>query len=125
MWRIPDTKNGEPVVVPLISLAIQLLDSIPRVSEWVFPNPKSKNGHLEDPKKAWKRILLRAGIEDLRIHDICRTMGSWEALTGASTLIIGKSLGHKSTSATQVYARLTNAPVRNSMETAINTFMGK
>ncbi len=125
LWRIPDTKNGEPVVVPLISLAIQLLDSIPRVSEWVFPNPKSKSGHLEDPKKAWKRILLRAGIEDLRIHDIRRTMGSWEALTGASTLIIGKSLGHKSTSATQVYARLTNAPVRNSMETAINTFMGK
>ncbi len=125
LWRIPDTKNGEPVVVPLISLAMQLLDSIPRVSEWVFPNPKSKSGHLEDPKKAWKRILLRAGIEDLRIHDIRRTMGSWEALTGASTLIIGKSLGHKSTSATQVYARLTNVPVRNSMETAINTFMGK
>ena len=50
-------------------------------------------------------------------------MGSWEALTGASMLVIGKSLGHKSTSATQVYARLTNDPVRNSMEKAINTFM--
>lgn len=123
LWRIPDTKNGEPVVVPLISYAMELLRSMPRTSEWVFPNSKSKSGHIEDPKKAWNRILRRANIENLRIHDIRRTMGSWEALTGASMLVIGKSLGHKSTSATQVYARLTNDPVRNSMEKAINTFM--
>lgn len=123
LWRIPDTKNGEPVVVPLISYAMELLRSMPRISEWVFPNSKSKSGHIEDPKKAWNRILRRANIENLRIHDIRRTMGSWEALTGASMLVIGKSLGHKSTSATQVYARLTNDPVRNSMEKAINTFM--
>lgn len=123
LWRIPDTKNGEPVVVPLISYAMELLNSMPRISEWVFPNSKSKSGHIEDPKRAWNRILRRANIENLRIHDIRRTMGSWEALTGASMLVIGKSLGHKSTSATQVYARLTNDPVRNSMEKAINTFM--
>lgn len=123
LWRIPDTKNGEPVVVPLISYAMELLNSMPRISEWVFPNSKSKSGHIEDPKRAWNRILCRANIENLRIHDIRRTMGSWEALTGASMLVIGKSLGHKSTSATQVYARLTNDPVRNSMEKAINTFM--
>lgn len=123
LWRIPDTKNGEPVVVPLISYAMELLRSMPRTSEWVFPNSKSKSGHIEDPKKAWNRILRRANIENLRIHDIRRTMGSWEALTGASMLVIGKSLGHKSTSATQIYARLTNDPVRNSMEKAINTFM--
>lgn len=123
LWRIPDTKNGEPVVVPLISYAMELLRSMPRTSGWVFPNSKSKSGHIEDPKKAWNRILRRANIENLRIYDIRRTMGSWEALTGASMLVIGKSLGHKSTSATQVYARLTNDPVRNSMEKAINTFM--
>lgn len=123
LWRIPDTKSGEPVVVPLISYAIRLLESIPKESEWVFPNSRSKSGHIEDPKKAWKRILQRAGISNLRIHDIRRTMGSWEALTGASIPIIGKSLGHKSTGATQVYARLTNDPVRISMEKAINTFI--
>lgn len=79
---------------------------------------------MEDSKKAWKRILLRAGIEDLRIHDICRTMGSWEVLTGASTLIIGKSLGYKSTSATQVYSRLTVDPIRDSIQTATDKMLG-
>lgn len=123
IWRIPDTKNGEPVVVPLIKAALDLLKHIPKESEWVFPNSRSVSGHFEDPKKAWMRILTKAGIKNLRIHDIRRTMGSWQALTGASLPIIGKSLGHKSTDATQIYARLSNDPVRNSMTTAITKLM--
>ena len=118
IWRIPDTKNGEPVNIPLTSLALQLLASIKHKSEWVFPSATSLTGHLQDPKKAWKRILSQAGIENLRIHDIRRTLGSYQAITGASLHIIGKSLGHKSSISTQIYARLTNDPVRASMETA-------
>ena len=123
MWRIPDTKNGEPVNIPLTSLAMQLLKSINHESEWVFPSSSSQYGHLQDPKKAWKRILTQAEIENLRIHDIRRTLGSYQAITGASLHIIGKSLGHKSSISTQIYARLTNDPVRASMETATNKML--
>lgn len=123
LWRIPDTKSGEPVVVPLIPAALELLKNIPKETQWVFPNSRSASGHFEDPKKPWARILQRAGIENLRIHDIRRTMGSWQALTGASLPIIGKSLGHKSTDATAIYARLSNDPVRDSMNTAIGKLM--
>ena len=59
-----------------------------------------------------------ARIKDIRMHDLRRTMGSWQARTGASLLIIGKSLGHKSQQATAVYARLDMDPVREAMETA-------
>ena len=123
MWRIPDTKNGEPVNIPLTSLAMQLLTSIKHESEWVFPSATSSTGHLQDPKKAWNRILKQAEIENLRIHDIRRTLGSYQAITGASLHIIGKSLGHKSSISTQIYARLTNDPVRASMETATNKML--
>lgn len=123
IWRIPDTKNGEPINIPLTSLAVQLLSSIKHESEWVFPSATSSTGHLQDPKKAWKRILNQAGIENLRIHDIRRTLGSYQAITGASLHIIGKSLGHKSSISTQIYARLTNDPVRASMETATNKML--
>ncbi len=77
-----------------------------------------KAGHLADPKKAWARILARAGLENLRIHDLCRTMGSWQAKTGASLVIIGKSLNHKYTTTTDIYARLDLDPVRASVEKA-------
>lgn len=43
---------------------------------WVFEG-SGTTGHLVEPKSGWKRILDRAGIKDLRIHDLRRTLGSW------------------------------------------------
>jgi integrase len=123
LWRIPETKNGEPLVLPLIPRAIDILNGIPRVSQWVFTSPNNPEQHFVDPKKAWQRILQRAGIDNLRIHDIRRTLGSWQALTGASLLVIGKSLGHKSIDATKIYARLQTDPVRNSIQIAVDKML--
>jgi len=53
-----------------------------------------------------------------RIHDLRRTLGSWQAKTGASLAIIGKSLNHKTHQATANYARLDLDPVRQSVNTA-------
>lgn len=62
-------------------------------------------------------------IPDLRIHDLRRTMGSWQAITGASLPIIGKSLNHKSQQATAIYARLDLDPVRASVEKATEAML--
>ena len=64
-----------------------------------------------------------ARLDDLRIHDMRRTLGSWQAATGASLVVIGKSLGHKSTQATEVYSRLNLDPVRDSMQTATRAML--
>jgi integrase len=121
MWRIPEPKNGEVIVLPLVEQAQNILKAR-RESHgdqpWVFPGP-GKAGHLVEVRKAWTRICKRAGLEDLRIHDLRRTLGSWQALSGASELIIGKSLGHAAGSkATAVYARLGLDPVRASLDVA-------
>jgi integrase len=78
---------------------------------WVFPGDGPR-GHLVEPRKGWERILARAGIENLRIHDLRRSLGSLMADTGASLHIIGKTLSHKRESTTAVYARLMLDPVR-------------
>lgn len=120
-WRIPETKNGEPVTLVLVDRAVEILKKRQRStnSPWVFPGTGDKVEHYADPKKAWARILQRADISDLHIHDIRRTLGSYQAMTGASMQIIGKSLGHKSQQATQVYARMNLDPVRASVEKAV------
>lgn len=123
IWRIPETKNGDPQNIPLINYAIQILKQIPKTSEWVFPNEKSKSGHFEDPKRAWNRILRRAGIEDLRIHDIRRTMGAWLVNSGATSDVAGKVLGHKSQEATKIYARLSNETSREWMNIAMKNLI--
>ena len=76
-----------------------------------------------EPKAGWKRILERAGIKDLRLHDLRRTLGSWQAATGANSFMIGLSLGHKTTQSTAVYARLNLDPVRDSVEKATQAML--
>lgn len=56
--------------------------------------------------------------DGVTLHDLRRTLGSWQAKTGASLAIIGKSLNHKSMQATAIYARLHPDPVRESVERA-------
>lgn len=62
-------------------------------------------------------------MEDLRIHDLRRTLGSWQAKTGASLAIIGKSLNHKNQATTAIYARLDLDPVRASVEKATSAML--
>jgi len=122
---IPMTKNGEPQRIPLPSQAVEILERIRETnkSEWVFPSDTSASGHLEEPKKAWKRLLKNANLQNLRIHDLRRTLGSIQAINGTSLQIIGKSLGHKTPEATQIYARLTLDPVRESMQKATDKML--
>ncbi len=123
-WRIPETKNGTPQIITLSEEALVLLQNRKATAdgEYVFPGTGS-SGHLMEPKKGWERILTRAGITDLRIHDLRRTLGSWQAKTGASLSIIGKSLNHKSPTTTAIYARLDLDPVRESVEKATNAML--
>jgi integrase len=120
IWRMPRTKNSDPLTVPLSGPALEILRRRKKEagdSPWVFPS-YGKTGHLVTPKGAWTRVLERAGLSDLRIHDLRRTLGSWQASTGASLPVIGKSLGHRSQAATAIYARLNLDPVRASVDKA-------
>ena len=124
-WRIPHTKNNDPVLIHLPSKALEILRRRHEAngsSQWVFPT-HSASGHLQEPKTAWRRIIARAGLTDIRIHDLRRTLGSWQALAGTSLQVIGKSLGHKSIQATQVYSRLTMQPVIESVDAATTAIL--
>jgi integrase len=118
-WRIPDTKNDDSQTITLIGPAIALLsrrhDGADDDAVWVFPSD-SRTGHLVSPKSAWKRLLERAKIKDLRIHDVRRTVSSYMAIQGVSPTIFGKALGHRSQQSTAVYTRLTQDPVRLALE---------
>lgn len=126
VWRIPDSKNGDPIVVALVPEAVEILKARDpdgeRKTGFVFP-AESKTGYLSPPAKRWQALLKRAGMADFRIHDLRRSLGSWQAISGASLAIIGKSLGHKSADATLIYARLSMDPVRASVNTATTAML--
>ena len=124
-WLIPETKNGESLRVHLTEKVIDILknrlQSSPN-SKWVFESI-GKTGHLVEPKSGWKRILQRADLKDLRLHDLRRTLGSWQAATGANSYIIGRSLGHKNQQSTAIYARLSIDPIKESVEKAAQAML--
>ena len=118
-WRIEETKSGDPQTIPLTPEVTSILKERKKQADSLFVFPGiGKSGHMMEPKSGWKRILTRAGLQDLRIHDLRRTLGSWQAATGSSLPVIGKALGHKNASTTSIYARLDIDPVRKSVETA-------
>ncbi|MEI8055582.1 MAG: tyrosine-type recombinase/integrase [bacterium] len=125
-WTIPLTKNGESHTIPLVSTAIDVLKTRQEnnidSSPWVFPGA-GISGHLVETKKPWKRILDKAGLKNLRIHDLRRSLGSWQAATGANLSIIGKTLAHKNVSTTAIYARLNIDPIRESMNKATDAML--
>jgi integrase len=124
--RIPETKAGRPHTLPLPNAALAILESLPSragVSEWLFPGDGS-TGHLAEPKKAWDRVRRQAGVRDVRIHDLRRTLGSWLAASGYSLPLIGKTLNHSNESTTAIYARLQLDPVREALERNAEAMFG-
>ncbi len=92
-------------------------------SQYVFPSTKAGKPHIVDIKAQWRSLLKRAGITNLRVHDLRRSLGSFAADDNTSLLVIGKMLGHASTAATHIYARLSLGPVREATERTVNTML--
>lgn len=115
--RLPVTKAGRSHEVPLTGPALAILQSLPRVADnpHVFPGRK-KGAHLESVRAAWDRVRLAAGVEDARLHDLRRTVGSWLAQSGASLHLIGRVLNHSNVSTSAIYARFAQDHARDALE---------
>ena len=116
--RLPDSKAGRSHIVPLSAAAVEVLRELPRMlaNPFVIASTQKPGGHLVNISKAWLRVRKAAGVEDVTIHDLRRTTGSWLAEGGASLPLIGKVLNHSNASTTQIYARLSHDPARAALE---------
>ena len=99
------TKNGEPLLAPISDAAMDRLKVIPRISG----NPyiicgRLPGQYLRSLGDPFRRTLKRAGLTNLRIHDLRRTVGSWLAQDGQSLHLIGDVLNHRDPKTTAGYA---------------------
>lgn len=115
--RLPETKAGRIHYVPLSPPAMSLLERMPRETgnPHLLPSTKVPGHHLVNIEKPWRRVRKAAGVEDVRLHDLRRTVGSWLAQAGNSLPLIGRVLGHTNASTTQIYARLGDDPARKAL----------
>jgi integrase len=106
-----DSKRGKRTVY-LSPPAVELLQNIPREKDHPYVIAgKNKHSHLINLQKPWRRIRKKAGLEDVRIHDLRHTFASVAAAKGLSLPVIGALLGHSQTQTTARYAHLVGQPL--------------
>ncbi len=122
-WTIPETKNGTSQTICLTVEELKILQArfdSRKSFEWVFPSVRG-SGHMVSPIKMWQRTLKNAKIQDLHLHDLRRSLGSYMAMTGASLSVIGNALNHKDVSTTRkVYAQTARDAEKRAREVAHN-----
>ena len=107
LGRVLDEVEADGSVFPSAVPALRLLSGLPRSQNnpWVLPGRKPST-HLSDIDGAWDAIRNRAGLVDVRMHDLRHSFASRALALGQSLPMIGKLLGHRQIETTGRYAHL-------------------
>ena len=122
---VKGTKSDEDRDVPINGTARKLLTELIAVAEqngheYLFTNPKTKRHHV-CVKNAWNTACRRAGIANLRFHDLRHTFGTRAVDNGASIAAVQKVMGHKSIETTMQYVHATDEGKRRVVEAVERT----
>ena len=104
--NLPDSKTGAKTV-HIGQAAVMVFKGIVRDRF----NPHVITGSLpgkplSDLQPFWQRLRARAGLKDVRIHDLRHTFASVAIASGQGLPMIGKLLGHTQVQTTARYAHL-------------------
>ena len=118
---VPRSKTGRPRMIRLNSAALELLRSVPRVegNPFVFPSPSTgrPSPSMHFP---WLRIRKRAGVLDIRLHDLRHSFASFLVNQGVSLYVVQELLGHTQARTTQRYAHLADTTLADAAEVVRN-----
>jgi len=112
--RLPDSKTGAKVV-HFGKTAVDVLNSIKKLdgNPYVITGTKMVGSRLTDLQHPWRRIRTKAGLDNVRIHDLRHSYASGALALGEGLTMIGKLLGHTQVQTTARYAHLASDPVKS------------
>ena len=112
--HLRDAKTGARSVA-LSPSARRVLEGLQRLPDnpWVIAGARP-GGRVSNINNAWLVIRARAGLEDVRIHDLRHSFASRALALGESLPMIGKLLGHRKVQTTARYAHLERDSVKAS-----------
>ena len=112
---LPTTKTGRRGH-DLPTAALELLQAIPRRCEWVFTNRAGGRLKYAIVYRLFGHVCERAGLENVRLHDLRRTVMTQAAMAGVGTHVLRDLLGHRTTAMADRYIRSVGNPVRDARE---------
>ena len=114
--HLADAKTG-PRTVQLPPMAVGILKDLPgrADSPWVFPG-RDPERHLSTVNHLWLDVRAKAGLEDVRPHDLRHSFASRALALGETLPVIGKLLGHSDIETTARYAHLARDSLHEAAE---------
>ena len=109
--RLSDGKTGARTV-SLSPEAATLLAGIPQVPGNPFVIASRGGQHLHSLNHFWPKVRARAGLRDVRLHDLRHSFASRALALGETLPAIGRLLGHSRVETTARYAHLADDSVR-------------
>lgn len=132
-WLIPLSKSGKPRHVPLSAGALSFLAEarkiasyypLARTSPYIFPNKKT-GGPFSNIFNSWDAARKKAGLDDVRMHDLRHSFASALVNNGLSIYDVKELLGHSSVQTTQRYAHLTQERLNRAANVVSDYFTDK
>lgn len=105
MFKLPDTKNGDPRWIPIHPRLRCLLHYLPFT--WAR---STMDGRWRDARRA-------VAMDHLHFHDLRHTTASEMANAGVDLYTIGAVLGHKSAQSTKRYSHMATASLARALST--------
>ena len=110
------TKSGRPERVTMNAPARQVLKELEsqKCSEWVLPSVSNNKQPLSKAgiEAAWTKLRAAAQLDDVRLHDLRHTVGTYAAQSGANAFMVRDLLRHKNLAMTGRYVNRADDPVR-------------
>ena len=107
-WTIPTSKSGKKRVLPITPQLLELYNSIPKTNgEYLFTSPITGKPYVTI-FTSWNSARIKAGLKDVRIHDLRHSFASALVNNGRSLYEVQILLGHSTSKMTQRYAHLSN-----------------
>lgn len=124
------TKSRKTHTLPLSDQAVRVLmelfDKRDPQNPYVFPGGRPGT-HLNRIDKHWRIIRKLAGLDDVRFHDLRRTVGSWVVQKTGKVAVVSEILNHTQEYTTSIYARYGRDDVRSALDSLgseIDQFLG-
>ena len=113
---LADSKTG-PRRVYVNSEARRIIERQPGTgSDYVFPSPSDPSRPVTESMSLWLTLRRRAGIEDVRLHDLRHNVASQAVLNGIPLPTVARLLGHRQVSMTLRYAHVADRDVEAAAE---------
>ena len=121
--RLRDSKTEAPEV-PLSPADRKILVGLPRTpgNPWVIPG-SSPGRRLGNLNPAWEIVREKAGLKEVRIHDLRHRFASRALARGHSLTMIGRLLGHRQPQTTAHYAHIAPHSVMSAAESIADSLL--